>query len=159
LVAPGGTQGGIGIGGQLLQALCAKVFNSCAAASMPALEVMVPQVETHALTSDSVPQSVSVWQPLAEAFCKTCSRCAKYFCLPASHALASVPPVALFAPDSGPRADWPPQPEAKPRANTQPRASIRFIDTELRPPKVQWAVKFGARGQWEGATSTRPVKR
>lgn len=71
---------------------------------MPAFDVMVPQVETQAFTSDSVPQSASVWQPLAEAFCRTCSRCATYFCLPASQALAS-PPLALLAPVSGSRDD------------------------------------------------------
>ena len=65
------------MGGQLLHALCASALSSWVAASMPALDVMVPQVETHALTSDKVPQSASVWQPLAEAFCNTCSRCAR----------------------------------------------------------------------------------
>lgn len=89
--------GGIGIGAQLLHTLCANVFNSAAAASIPVLDVMVPQFEMQALTSHSVPQSASVWQPLADAFCSTCSRCAKYFCLPASHALASVPPPVLLA--------------------------------------------------------------
>jgi hypothetical protein len=50
----------MGIGEQLLHTPSANAFNSAAAASIPAFEVMVPQVETQALTSDSVPQSASV---------------------------------------------------------------------------------------------------
>jgi hypothetical protein len=70
----GGTQGGTGIGAQLPQAFLANVFSSSVAASTPAAGAGVPQVETQALVSHSLPQSASVEQPLPDSCCSTCVR-------------------------------------------------------------------------------------